>query len=204
MMQTNWGYSILEYDHLSELLTIAEYVTLTGRHDDEGRVITEIAAAGTAIRNYVGWHLAPQLACRMTTTAYDRRVARVGDDLMIQLPARYVSEVESIKINGVECEEYDLDPSGILTIYDAPYMVRHAGIVVDYTAGLPGSLIYPLQELVAHRVTHALAVPAGITSEAAGGVSVTYNANWINNSSATALIESNKELLVPYKLQGVY
>ena len=45
---------------------------------------------------------------------------------------------------------------------------------------------------------------AGITSEAAGGVSITYNANWINSARATALPDDNKEVLAPYRLQGVF
>ena len=49
-----------------------------------------------------------------------------------------------------------------------------------------------------------MAVPAGVTSEASGGVSVTYNATWINNSRATALPDDNKEVLAPYRLQGVF
>ena len=38
----------------------------------------------------------------------------------------------------------------------------------------------------------------------AGGVSITYSANWINNSRSTALADDNKEVLAPYKLQGVF
>ena len=55
-----------------------------------------------------------------------------------------------------------------------------------------------------HRVTHALANSYGIQSESSGGVSVTYSANWINNSRATALADDNKEVLEPYRLRGVF
>jgi hypothetical protein len=61
-----------------------------------------------------------------------------------------------------------------------------------------------IQELIAHRVTHALASSNGITSEAAGGVSVTYNANWINSARATALPDDNKEVLAPFVVRGVF
>ena len=204
MMLTNWGYTVTDTDQLLPMMSYDEYAAITGRSDDVRRVEQEISAASAAIRNFVGWHLAPQYQCRLTSTAYDRRVTRVGGDMMIQLPARYVTEILTLKINGVECEDYDLDPNGILTIFNAPHLVRHAGIVVEYTAGVPESMIMTVKELIAHRVTHAVAVPPGITSEAAGGVSVTYNANWINNSRATALVGDNKELLVPYKVQGVF
>jgi hypothetical protein len=43
-----------------------------------------------------------------------------------------------------------------------------------------------------------------VQSEAAGGVSVTYNATWTNSARATALPSDNKEVLAPYRLQGVF
>ena len=61
-----------------------------------------------------------------------------------------------------------------------------------------------IKELIAHRVTHALASSAGVQSETAGGVSVTYSANWINSSRATALADDNKEVLAPYRVRGVF
>jgi hypothetical protein len=61
-----------------------------------------------------------------------------------------------------------------------------------------------IKELIAHRATHAAASSNGITSEAAGGVSVTYNAGWVNSARATALPSDNKEVLAPYRLQGVF
>ena len=63
---------------------------------------------------------------------------------------------------------------------------------------------YPIKELIAHRVTHAMASTSGVQSETAGGVSVTYNAAWTNNSRATALADDNKEVLAPYKVRGVF
>jgi hypothetical protein len=61
-----------------------------------------------------------------------------------------------------------------------------------------------VQELIAHRVTHALASSAGVQSETAGGVSITYNATWTNSARATALADDNKEVLAPYRLRGVF
>lgn len=201
---TNWGYSLTNMDALPDLLTVDEYETISNRREDAERVFLEIAAAGAAIRNYVGWHLGPSAACRVSTTFLDRRVVWVGRDVLIQLPARYVSDVTSVTINGESCGTFVLDPSGLLRVINVGPAERYAPVVVDYTAGLPCTLMAPIQELIAHRVTHALAVPPGITSEASGGVSVTYNANWINNSRATALAGDNKELLIPYKVLGVF
>ena len=202
-MLTNWGYSV-DADILPDLLTLKEYEDMTGRQDDPVRVCEEISAASASIRNFVGWHLGPSLACTLSTTFLDRRVTRVGSDVLVQLPARYVSAVASVMVDGTATDAYIPDPSGLLRLINVCGAGRYTPIVVSYSAGLSSGLMSGIKELVAHRVTHAMAVPAGITSEASGGVSVTYNSTWTNNSRATALAADNKELLIPYKVQGVF
>ena len=203
---TTWGYTLTELDALPELMTMGDYEIFTGRSSSGAaeRVLAEISAACAAIRNYVGWHLGPNTACQMVTFMADRRVTYAGPDLIIQLPARYVTEVTSILIDGAAPENYLLDTNGLLRVFDFGWASRYAPAVVNYKAGLSDSLMAPIKELIGHRVTHAIAVPPGITSEASGGVSVTYNAAWINNSRATALPGDNKEVLIPYRVQGVF
>lgn len=201
---TNWGYELTGINTLPDLMTFEEYVTYTGRRDNQERVEKEISAACAAIRNFVGWHLGPSEACEMEAAFLDRRITKAGKDVLIQLPARYVTDISSITINSIERDRYVLDTAGLLRVIDVKGVERYAPVVVTYTAGLSENLLAPIKELIANRVTHAIAVPPGITSEASGGVSVTYNANWINNSRATALAGDNKELLVPYKVQGVF
>lgn len=201
---TNWGYSIEECDTIPVMMDNHEYETYTGRKDNDERVHAEIKAACAAIRNYVGWHLFPGVKCKLKTIITDRRISFTGRDMLIQLPARYVTEVESVTIGGEAYTQFSADPNGLLRVYDIGNFERYATVVAIYTAGLPEMLMDPIKELIAHRVTHSIAVPPGITSEASGGVSVTYNAGWINNSRATALAGDNKELLIPYKVQGVF
>lgn len=205
-MITNWGYTLTDTESLEDMLSVDEFTTFSGGRysSDTERVEAEISAASAAIRNYVGWHLFPALSCELSTFALDRRVTHVGTDIMIQLPARIVQSVESVTIDGAEYTDYYCDPNGILRVFDVGAVDRKGLIVVDYTAGLDAGMMAPIKELLAHRVTHAIAVPAGVTSEAAGGVSVTYNANWINNSRATALVADNREVLIPYRVQGVF
>jgi len=203
---TTWGYTLTGVDSLENFMTVEEFDTFTDRKYSRNydKISAEISAACAAVRNFVGWHLGPSLACELSATFLDQRVSRVGGDALIQLPARYVTEVESVQIDGTECEAYVLDPSGLLRVIGAWPSSYYAPVKVAYTAGLPEVLMAPIKELIAHRVTHAVAVPSGITSEASGGVSVTYNANWINNSRATALAGDNKEMLIPYRVQGVF
>jgi hypothetical protein len=201
---TNWGYTLVDDDSLFDMMDYAEYCTYSGRSDSAERVEAEISAACASIRNYVGWHLYPSAACRLEMLASDRRVIYHGSDMLVQLPARYVSAVSAVTIDGVEYTHYYIDTNGLLTIFNVRPIQRYAVIAVEYEAGLTDEMMAPIKELIAHRVTHAMAVPAGVTSEASGGVSVTYNATWINNSRATALMGDNKELLIPYRVQGVF
>lgn len=203
-MLTNWGYTLTEIDRLPDMMDIADYETYTGRDDDMERVTVEASAACASIRNFVGWHLYPSAACRFESIASDRRVIYHGSDMIIQLPARYISDVSVITIDDIEYEHYHVDTNGLLTVFNIRPIKRYSRIIVEYTAGLTDAMMAPIKELIAHRVTHAMAVPAGVTSEASGGVSVTYNATWINNARATALAGDNKELLIPYKVQGVF
>ena len=92
----------------------------------------------------------------------------------------------------------------ILRVFDVPALSRKSLVVVDYKAGIPDALMASVKELAAHRVTHALASPNGVTSEAAGGVSITYNAAWVNSARASALPDDDKEVLAPYRIQGVF
>ena len=203
-MLTNWGYTLTEIDRLPDMMDIADYETYTGRDDDMERVTVEASAACASIRNFVGWHLYPSAACRFESIASDRRVIYHGSDMIIQLPARYISDISVITIDDIEYEHYHVDTNGLLTVFNIRPIKRYSRIIVEYTAGLTDAMMAPIKELIAHRVTHAMAVPAGVTSEASGGVSVTYNATWINNARATALAGDNKELLIPYKVQGVF
>ena len=204
---TNWGYTLTDLDSLPEMLTANEYSVFTAnRYAGDIRTPAEIRAACSAIRDYVGWHLYPSTACKLEVRMNDRRVTIVGPDLLIQLPAKYVTAVSSITIDGVEHTGFSFETNGILRIYDVSLngLKRYTPITVLYTAGVTTAMLDGIQELIANRVTHAMASSNGITSEAAGGISVTYNAGWVNSARATALPDDNKELLTPYRLQGVF
>lgn len=205
---TNWGYAVTNVDALPEMLEGIEYDQFTAdKYAGDKRTHSNIMAAESAIRNYCGWHVFPELDCRLDTTFFDRRVTIAGRYIMIQLPATYVTAVKSIQIAGVVYDEtFVLDNNGILRIYDVNMCAirEYSKIVVEYTAGIPEELAAGLKELIAHRVTHAMASTAGVQSETVGGVSVTYNATWTNNSRATALADDNKEVLAPYKVKGVF
>ena len=207
MILTNWGYTLTDASEIPMILSEGEFNRMTAsKYAGDVRIEAELKAAQSAIRNYVGWHLSGNLACECRMIPLDKRFSTVGTDIMIQLPARYVTNVSKITIGGSEAASYYCDPSGILRIFDAVgYIIgRSTVIVIDYNAGIDDELADPVKDIVMHRVSHALANSYGIQSESSGGVSVTYSTNWINNSRATALADDNKEVLEPYRLQGVF
>ena len=210
---TTWGYVIKDEDNLDDLITSDEFNTLTAnRYIGDMRIPGNIKSASQAIRNYVGWHLAPSYECEFITTFENPSVVRTGNDYLIQLPTMFVSSVTSVLLDARDDEhswtgeefEFTVESNGLLHVYDAPSFNRFRKIRVVYVAGVPDDLLDNVKELVAHRVTHALASSNGVTSESAGGMSVTYNSNWINSARSSALPDDNKEVLQPYKLQGVF
>lgn len=200
---TRWGYALTTENSLPDLLTAEEYNAITGnRFSGDVRIAPAIKAASQAIRIYCSWHVAPSLACKLTTSVYDKRVTRVQDGVQIQLPAMFVSSITSIKVGGEEKSLYILDSNGLLLVLDVD---RFAGpttpIEVEYVAGAADDAI---KDLVASQVNHAVAQSYGVTSEASGGVSVTYNNAWSGGGQASYLNDYAKEILAPYRLQGEF
>ena len=204
---TKWGYTLTDLEALPDMLSENDFAVFSAnKYVGDTRIPAEIRAACAAIRDYVGWHLYPSTPCRLEEYVLyeDGRIKRFGRDLFIQLPAVLVRSITSVVIGDEETTDYVLDTNGILHVFDVGTFSRRTKITVTYIAGLTADMMDGIQELVAHRVTHALASSNGITSEAAGGVSVTYNANWINSARATALPDDNKEVLAPYRVKGVF
>ena len=208
MMTTTWGYTLTEADVLPDILSVEEYDTFTSDKyaSDYSRSRANIYAAQAAVRNYCGWHVAPSLACRIATNFYDKRLSKNAGYLLIQLPATFVTDVTSVSIGGKEYDTYVFDTNGTLRVHGVDWTgIRpYTLVTVEYIAGVSLDMAAGIRELIAHRVTHAMASTSGVQSESVGGVSVTYNANWTNSARATALADDNKEVLSPYRLRGVF
>lgn len=197
---TSWGYSVAE--SLADIITETEFNTYTAsRYSGDTRITPGISAASLALRNHCGWHLAGSVECEISWTAENRGVIKRGADLIIQLPARFVTEIESVTIAGTETTDFTFQTNGLLKVYDVGYLERRNVIDVVYTAGVSNT--NAIKELVAQMVTLSLSKSYGVTSEAAGGVSVTYNSSW-TNGSFDSVLSNNAGLLAPYRLEGVF
>lgn len=210
---TPWGYTITgDATTLPSILSVADFNTMTAnKYAGDTRVPSMLAAAEMAVRNWCGWHVADSEPCQMVNVIQSLHITRTGADVLIQLPARYVSNVARVYFNANNDggtwsgDEYPFfcTTGGLLRVYNVGSVERVSAVSVIYTAGLPDGLAGDIKELIAGRVSQALANPNGVQSEAAGGVSVTYNATWINGGGAGTLLDHNKAVLQPYRLEEV-
>ena len=199
---TSWGYSLSGDAVLPDILTETEFDTLTaGRYAGDTRIAPGISAASLALRNYCGWHLAGSYDCVLQWTVTNRGVVRRGRDLLIQLPSRFVSAITEVRIAGEEVTDYTFQTNGLLTVYDVAVSDRRNMIEVKFTSGI--TTASAIKDLVAQMVTFSIAKSPGVTSEAAGGVSITYNSGW-TNGSYDSIIANNAGMLAPYRLEGVF
>lgn len=199
---TTWGYELTDVDALPDIISEEEFNTYTAnRYAGDTRISPSIKAASLALRNRCGWHLSGSLACKISWTITNRGIVRHGSDLIIQLPAKFVSAITSVSVAGENITEYSFQTNGLLTVYDVYTCDRRDLVEVVYTAGIADASA--IKEMVAQMVTMNLAKSYGVTSEAAGGVSITYNSAW-TNGSFNQLMDNNAGLLMPYKLEGVF
>lgn len=210
MVLTDWGYTLTTENTLPDILSVADFNTMTAnKYSTDSRVATTLTSVSSAIRNYVGWHLTGNYACRAQFTMDDLHIVRHGQDVDIRLPVSYVTAVSHIYFDAVQSEgvwsgkEFNssFKDNGIVRVYDVPQeFERYSKVVVEFTAGLPDNIAMGIKAIVAQRTAHTLSAPVGVTSEQAGGVSISYSASFANNAKATALMTDDKEMLLPYRV----
>ena len=208
-MVTTWGYIINDADKLPDLLTPIEYDAMTAnKFLGDGRTPKAISAASSAIRNYCGWHIFPEKECVLSENILygNGRMKPVGSDLLIQLPATLVTGISSVMIGVNELPDFALETNGLLHVFDVPriFMNRKTKITVTYTAGCSEDQIAVIKDIIGNQVLHSMSNSMGIQSETAGGVSITYSANYQNAARANHITEDSKEALTPYRVQGVF
>lgn len=199
MINTPWGYDILD-DHLPEILTIQEFNAMTcNKFAGDQRIPSVLAAVTASLRNYCGWHVGGQVECEVTYTFDDLHVVRHGCDITVQLPTRMLVGITSIEINGVNLEvpHVHFKRNGFLRIYNCPCFARYDTITVDFISGVTDA---GLASVVASRVSNVLSGQAGVASESAGGVSISYSSSFVAGVNATALLTADKEFLLQYRI----
>lgn len=208
-MKTPWGYEVTGADDLPNMLSESDFSVITaGKYSNDIRIRASIDAASDGIRNYCGWHVCPPCACVFSERllSSNGRIKRNGPDLFIQLPATFVSEVGAVYIDGEAFDDFAFETNGMLRLFDVPHCrtTRKTVVTVEYTAGIPDSMAGGIRELVSGRVSRALNNTNGVSSETAGGVSISYNSSWVNGGGAGALQTADVDILDPFKLREVF
>lgn len=206
-MITPWGYTITDTEHLQPMLTDAEFSVLTAdKYADDPRRLPIIEAACNGIRNYCGWHVYPSQECSFSERLLrgNGRVKVTLPDILIQLPASYVSAVSSVTVDGEEWTDYDFQTNGLIRLFDIGCVTRKTVVAVTYTAGLPDAVMGSIHELIAGKANKALSSTNGVASETAGGVSISYTQSWTSGGGAGALATADADVLEPYRLREVF
>lgn len=210
MIQTHWGYDILSQS-MPQMLSVEEYNEFTGgKFAGDVRIQPALSAAESAVRAYVGWHLARSADCCIVVNAGNLHLSNRMDTL-IQLPTKFLSDVTKVLLNAKKVDgewigdeaEFEFERNGILTVYDCGRVDRRSKIYVEFESGLSDNAIADVKEIISHMASHGLSSSFGIQSESTGGVSVTYSATWAGTASSSALTDEIKNSLMPYRIQGV-
>lgn len=91
-----------------------------------------LKAAGEAIRDFCGWHVAP------SEVVVGARIS-MGEKGIIILPSLHVTAVSGVTVDGRLLDypgEYDWEPAGLITRRTASWP-REPVALVDYTHGYP-------------------------------------------------------------------
>lgn len=199
MIETLWGYDI-NVETLPPLLSVEEFNRITlGKYASDQRACSALSAASTSIRNYVGWHLAANYECEVTYAYYDLHVTRNKHGISILLPTRFLSSVVKVEMDDVDVTEsvFQIKRRGQVDLLHCPCFFKK--VKITFMSGLIDD--GGLKALVANRVSNALSGPVGVSSESAGGVSISYSSSYVAGSSSTALLTADKEFLNAYKIE---
>ena len=153
---------------------------------------TDAESASTAIRNACGWHASPSAACRCAIDVD-------GLTRSVWLPARNVTAITSVTVGGEPVTDYQWSRLGELR-FPHPLQQGLQAVVVEYVAGTDdaGDLAAMAAAIAAR--AKALSARPGVTSESAGGVSISMSASMAAASAAPFLTDVERAALAPYKV----
>lgn len=197
---TPWGYWVeCKGGKLPPLITPDQLDAATG-----GRfgwctpgVDAVLDAVSAAIRDACGWHVSPPLPVVERTQ---------GPGRMLALRSLMVTGVESVAECGAELAEgqYEWRMDGALRrACWRSWPGAYRSVEVRYTSGIPSEMAPALAAVASQLASNALAAPAGVRSEQAGNVSISYNQTASGVSGGVRLLDSDLAMLRPYMLGEV-
>lgn len=187
-VQTPWGYTV-EGGMLEPVIDVAYFRSLCpGLSSDDATVYAVLDAVSSAIRDYCGWHVAPNLRCTFTGE---------GEGRLLMLPAMGVTGIDSLSISGDDVSGYEWTAAGMVRLVASTFPDAWRSVVCAYDAGFD---VGAIGQVVAQIAANALVAAPGVASERAGNVSINYNQTGAGITGGVSLLPRDYELLAPYKL----
>lgn len=197
---TPWGYSVFLGDEgMPPLITPAQLEAATGGRFGASTpgVADVIASVSSTVRDACGWHVSPVLDVEERTQ---------GPGRVIALRTLMMPSVDSITEEGRElgAGEFEFDQRGLVrrACFRA-WPERWGSVVARYRSGIPIEMAPALVSVVSQVAANALAAPAGVQSEQAGNVSISYNQTASGVSGGVRLLDSDVAMLRIYVLGEV-
>lgn len=197
---TPWGYSIETEDGaVPPLITPEQLSDATGGRfgpstPGASAVLDGVSAA---IRDACGWHVSPVLGCVERTQGPGRVIAL--HTLMMHGDPEIEELGETLGPGQVEWMERGLVRRACWRSWPGAW----GSVVVRYESGIPAGMAPALVTVAAQIASNALAAPAGVQSEQAGDVSISYNQTASGVSGGVRLLDSDLALLRIYALGEV-
>lgn len=197
IIQTQWGYDIYLADGetIPAIVSPEQIATASGGRisADDTRLPAVCAAVSAAVRDYCGWHVAPNLHCELMTQV---------DTRVVMLPAKFVSAIDDIEVSEehLAASDYEWKRSGAVRLSRCPAARgRWQAYRIEYDAGLDSS-ITSLGQIAAQIALNNLMAAPGIRNESVGQVSVSYSQMTEGVSGGVQLLERDKAMLAPYRI----
>lgn len=193
---TPYGYDVLVDDDISVLpsLVTPEQLVIASNNrlsSDDPRLETACRTISSAIRDFCGWHIAPNLRCILSTEV---------DTKVIMLPAKLVTSVETISCGNESISDYEWKRSGALRFSHLPLRRgRWGAYEISYNAGYDTDTL-PLSQIAIQIALNNLMATPGVRNESVGQVALTYNQMTDNVSGGVQLLDRDKDLLRQYRL----
>ena len=151
-----------------------------------------LKAAQAAVRAYCGWHVCPQLARTITVDSYG------GQTLL--LPTKHIVDVSNVTIGGVDCtSDVQWSEAGILRLTTGMFPDGLRDVSVSLTDGYDPADVPQVMALLVTLAKRAQIQP-GIASQSVNGASISYSTT---ATPGVALLQSEKDLLAPYRLEAM-
>lgn len=195
---TPWGYAAStkgDPNAFAAPISYEDFQTMTGgRFGDKDQAESALKLAFSAIRDACGWHVCPQIPCEEYAEGPARTIA---------LRSLNVADVAVSELGRDLAEgEFEYSPRGVVRrACFRTWPARYASVRFRYLSGFGASMCSGFLACAVQVASNMLAAPAGVQSESAGNVSISYNQTASGVSGGVRLLDSDIAMLRPYMLE---